>query len=90
MRLLLRSGSAEAPLRLLACALPTCGTMERYEREFKRCGRCRVAPYCGTAHAAEDWRRHKRTDNCTQVHHGACSCQACMPTASGPFNEESR
>jgi hypothetical protein len=85
MRLLLRSSAAAAPPRLLLCALPACGAKERHRNEFKRCGRCRVAAYCGAAHAAEDWRRHKRADSCTQVHGGACSCQACAPAATGPF-----
>jgi hypothetical protein len=85
MRLLLRSGAAAAPPRLLACSLPTCGAKEAHPRDFKRCGRCRAAAYCGAAHAAEDWRRHKREDKCTQVHDGMCSCQACVPGPKGPF-----
>jgi hypothetical protein len=38
--------------------------MEPRPKAFKVCGRCKRACYCGEAHQAADWRRHKR-DDCT-------------------------
>jgi hypothetical protein len=49
---------------LRRCALPACGAQEAHPKLFKLCGRCRGAAYCGAAHCAEDWKRHKREDGC--------------------------
>ncbi len=49
---------------LRRCALPSCGAQEPHPKLFKLCGRCRGAAYCGAAHCAEDWKRHKREDGC--------------------------
>ncbi len=35
-----------------------------YPKTYKLCGRCRGVAYCGAAHCAEDWKRHKREDGC--------------------------
>jgi hypothetical protein len=50
---------------LRRCALPSCDAQEPHPKLFKLCGRCRGAAYCCAAHAAEDWKRHKREDGCT-------------------------
>ncbi len=49
---------------LRRCALPACAATEAHPKLFKLCGRCRGAAYCCAAHAAEDWKRHKREDGC--------------------------
>jgi hypothetical protein len=49
---------------LRRCALPSCNAQEAHPKLFKLCGRCRGAAYCGAAHCAEDWKRHKREDGC--------------------------
>jgi hypothetical protein len=49
---------------LRRCALPSCDAQEPHPKLFKLCGRCRGAAYCGAAHCAEDWKRHKREDGC--------------------------
>jgi hypothetical protein len=49
---------------LRCCALPACDAQEAHPKLFKLCGRCRGAAYCGAAHCAEDWKRHKREDSC--------------------------
>ncbi len=49
---------------LRRCALPACDAQEPHPKLFKLCGRCRGAAYCGAAHCAEDWKRHKREDGC--------------------------
>jgi hypothetical protein len=49
---------------LRSCALPACGAEEPAPRTFKKCGRCGAAHYCCPAHAAADWKRHKREDAC--------------------------
>jgi hypothetical protein len=49
---------------LRRCALPSCGAQEAHPKLFKLCGRCRGVAYCGAAHCAEDWKRHKREDGC--------------------------
>jgi hypothetical protein len=49
---------------LRRCALPSCAAQEPHPKLFKLCGRCRGVAYCGAAHCAEDWKRHKREDGC--------------------------
>jgi hypothetical protein len=49
---------------LRRCALPACAAQEPHPKLFKLCGRCRSVAYCGAAHCAEDWKRHKREDGC--------------------------
>jgi hypothetical protein len=49
---------------LRRCALPSCGATEAHPKLFKLCGRCRGAAYCCAAHSKEDWKRHKREDDC--------------------------
>jgi hypothetical protein len=49
---------------LRSCALPSCGATEEHPKTYKLCGRCRGAAYCGAAHCAEVWKRHKREDGC--------------------------
>jgi hypothetical protein len=49
---------------LRRCALPACHAQEPHPKLFKLCGRCRGVAYCGAAHCAEDWKRHKREDGC--------------------------
>jgi hypothetical protein len=51
------AAASEALLR--RCALPSCGAAEARPRAFKVCGRCKRACYCGEAHQAADWARHK-------------------------------
>ncbi len=52
--------------RLRAAIRPAApGTVRRTEphlKLYKLCGRCRGVAYCGVAHCAEDWKRHKRED----------------------------
>jgi hypothetical protein len=50
---------------LQRCALPSCAAQEAHPRLFKLCGRCYGVAYCGAAHCREDWKRHKRQDDCT-------------------------
>jgi hypothetical protein len=52
---------------LRSCALPSCGVTEPHPKLFKLCGRCRGAAYCCAQHSKEDWKRHKREDNCSAV-----------------------
>jgi hypothetical protein len=61
-----RAAAEVARSGLRRCALPSCGAMEARPKAFKLCSRCRDAAYCGGAHCAEDWRRHKREDGCTK------------------------
>jgi hypothetical protein len=49
---------------LRRCALPSCGATEPAPKTYKLCGRCRGAAYCCAAHSKEDWKRHKREDDC--------------------------
>jgi hypothetical protein len=56
---------------LRCCALPACGATEAHPKLYKLCGRCRGAAYCCAAHAAEDWKRHKREDGCRAAVDGA-------------------
>jgi hypothetical protein len=49
---------------LRRCVLPSCDAQEPHPKLFKLCCRCRGAAYCGAAHCAEDWKRHKREDSC--------------------------
>jgi hypothetical protein len=44
---------------LRACALPSCGAREAHVSHFKLCAACKTVAYCGKAHQAEDWARHK-------------------------------
>jgi hypothetical protein len=47
------------------CALPECCACQRAaatesgHKSLLRCGRCRLAAYCGAAHQRDDWARHK-------------------------------
>jgi hypothetical protein len=60
-----RVAAADAALHgLRRCALPACDAQEAHPKLFKLCGRCRGAAYCGAAHCAADWKRHKREDGC--------------------------
>jgi hypothetical protein len=62
--------AAAARARGDVCALAGCGAKARGDDAgdgqkkpllaLHRCGRCRVAAYCGEAHQAAGWRRHKR------------------------------
>jgi hypothetical protein len=49
---------------LRRCALPSCDALELHPKAYKLCGRCCGVAYCGAAHCAEDWKRHKREDGC--------------------------
>jgi hypothetical protein len=53
------------------CALASCDAAEPEimggTSVFQVCARCRTARYCSSAHAAQDWRRHKRME----CHQGA-------------------
>ena len=52
---------------LRPCALPACGAMEPHPQAFKLCARCKAAKYCCQEHQVEDWKRHKREDNCRRA-----------------------
>jgi hypothetical protein len=69
----LRNGGVERQQRaaadvtrhgLRACALPECDATEPEPKAFKVCARCRAVVYCCQAHQQQDWRRHKREDDC--------------------------
>jgi hypothetical protein len=49
---------------LRRCALPSCGALEPHPKCYYLCGRCRGVAYCSAAHSKEDWKRHKREDDC--------------------------
>jgi hypothetical protein len=51
---------------LQTCALPACDAKEPHPRFFKCCSRCRSVFYCSQEHQREDWKRHRRADQCTK------------------------
>ncbi|GBE79251.1 hypothetical protein SCP_0204480 [Sparassis crispa] len=53
-------GDAEAKACVLRkCSRPDCGRLEERVAEFKRCGGCKEAVYCGPECQKEDWKVHK-------------------------------
>merc|ERR1712098_726594 len=47
----------EGARALMRCA--TCKKMEHFEKQFKKCNRCKSVFYCGTVCQKADWPSHK-------------------------------